>query len=208
MSRRRGFSLIEVIATTAIAASVAATAIAISSRTSDGFGDAQDRMAVLEAIQRERNAHVNRGMETEVLLWCPAVAGGGCTDSGKELVAYRVTLPAAFPPNPARELARFRFDSTLSFETPGSIKALVVDAFARSVDANGDPVNTVLRLRQRSSTATVLFRREGSVVPSFDAPGALVVAPKIVDVGTRATPNPTPQAEPSEVPRARQVALE
>lgn len=208
MARRRGFSLIEVVATTAIVASVAATAIAISSRTSDGFGDGQDRLAVLEAIQRERNAHVNRGMETEVLVWCAAAADGTCADAGKDLVAHRVTLPVSFPPDPTRVLARFHFDSTLSFETPGSIKALVVDAFARSVDPNGDPVNTVLRLRQRSSTATVLFRREGLVVPSFDAPGALVVAPKIADVGTRATPNPTPQADPSQVPRARQVALE
>jgi prepilin-type N-terminal cleavage/methylation domain-containing protein len=207
MVKRRGFSLIEVVATTAIVAAVAATAVSIGSRTSDGFGDQQDRMAILEVIQRERNAHVNRGMENELLVWCPAVAGSGCIDAGDELVAYRVTLPATFPPDPARQLARFRFNTTLSFD--GTVdKALFVDAFARSVDANGDPTNTLLQLEQRSARATILFRREGLVIPSFDAPGALVVAPKINDLGARATPNPTPQSQQTRPPRARQVALE
>jgi prepilin-type N-terminal cleavage/methylation domain-containing protein len=207
MVRRRGFSLLEVVATTAIAAAVAATAVSISSRTSDGFGDQQDRMAILEVIQRERNAHVNRGMETDLLVWCPAVAGSGCVDSGDELVAYRVTLPATFPPDPARQLARFRFNTTVSFEGTAD-RALFVDAFARSVDINGNPTNTLLQLDQRSSRATILFRREGLVIPSFDAPGSLVVAPKINDLGARATPNPTPEAQQSRLPRARQVALE
>jgi prepilin-type N-terminal cleavage/methylation domain-containing protein len=77
MVRRRAFSLIEVVATTAIVATVAGLAVAIGSRTSQGLDDSQIRLHVLDLIQRERNAHVNRGMETELLVLCPAT-GGGC----------------------------------------------------------------------------------------------------------------------------------
>jgi prepilin-type N-terminal cleavage/methylation domain-containing protein len=200
MVRRRAFSLIEVVATTAIVATVAGLAVAIGSRTSQGLDDSQIRLHVLDLIQRERNAHVNRGMETELLVLCPATGG-----SGDELVAYRVNLPAVFPPSPDRELGRHRIDATLAF-APG--QALFVDAYARSVTAIGDPTNVNLTIRQKTTTSSILFRQEGSVLPSFDAPAAIVVAPKISDIGTRTTPNPTPQAVPNRIPRAREVTLE
>ena len=41
-----------------------------------------------------------------------------------------------------------------------------------------------------------------------DAPGAIVVAPKISDLGTRTTPNPTPGVLPNREPHAREVFLE
>lgn len=205
MVRRRAFSLIEVVATTAIVATVAGLAVAVSSRTSQGLDDSQTRLQVLDLIQRERNAHVNRGMETELLVLCPATGGGACAASGDELVAYRVNLPAVFPPPPDRELGRHRIDATLSF-APG--QALFVDAYARSVTAIGDPTNVNLTIRQKTTTSSILFRQEGSVLPSFDAPAAIVVAPKISDIGTRTTPNPTPQAVPNRIPRAREVTLE
>jgi type II secretory pathway pseudopilin PulG len=205
MARRRAFSLIAVVATTAIVATVAAIAVAISSRTSQGLDDHQARQNVLDIIQRERNAHVNRGMETELLVLCPASNGGPCALEGDELVAYRVNIPAPFPPTPDRQLGRVRINATLSF-APG--QALFVDAFARSVSAVGDPTNVNLTIRQKTTTSSILFRQEGTVVPSFDAPAAIVVAPKISDVGTRTTPNPTPQAVPNRIPRAREVALE
>lgn len=205
MARRRAFSLIEVVATTAIVATVAAIAVAISSRTSQGLDDNLTRHNVLDVVQRERNAHVNRGMETELLVLCPATNGGPCALEGDELVAYRVSIPATFPPPPDRQLGRFRFDATLSF-APG--QALFVDAFARSVTGLGDPTNVNLTIQQKTSSASILFRQEGAVVPSFDAPATIVVAPKIDDVGTRTTPNPTPQAVPNRIPRAREVTLE
>jgi len=192
-------------AVTAIVGVAAGLGIAVSARTSQGIDDAQNQFSVLDFIQRERNAHVNRGMETEILVLCTATDGGPCGAGGNELVAYRVTLPVVFPPPPARELARESINASASF-APGP--ALFVDAYARSVNAAGDPFNQLLTVQQRTSTVTILFRQDGSVVPSFDAPAAIVVAPKIADVGTRTTPNPTPQAVPNRLPRARQVFLE
>lgn len=205
MAAPRAFSLIEVVATAAIVGTVAGLAVAISSRTAASLDDSQTRIVVLDYIQRERNAHVNRGMETELLVICPMDDSGTCSGTGTQLVSFRVTKPATFPPPPDRELSRQRFTANLSFAPQG---ALIVDAFARATTFAGDPTNVNLTIQQRASTSTILFRQEGAVVPSFDAPGAIVVAAKISDVGTRTTPNPTPGALPNRLPHAREVQLE
>ncbi len=199
----RAFSLIEVMAVTAIIGVVVAVAVSLSSQTSQGLEDQHNQFSVLDYIQRERNAHVNRGMETEVLIICTA-SGGECAPSGSDLIAYRMARPATLPPPAATELSRQSFGGRLSF----SGQFLIVDAFARSTTAVGDPVVATLTLTQKRNTETIVFRNDGAVVPTFDATAALVVAPKIADIGSRTTPNPTPFGSANGVPRARQVFLE
>lgn len=205
LSRARAFSLLEVMSVTAIVAIVASVAVAMGSRTSTTIQDTQNQFSVLEFIQRERNAHVNRGMDNEVLVVCAASAGGDCRGAGDELVAYRVPLPAAVPPTTGVELARQRFEATISFSGG---PALVVDSYARSVTPTGVPSNVQVNIAQRETAPTIVFRQDGTVLPSFEAPAAIVVAPKITDLGTRTTPNPTPQGRTSRIPRAREVFLE
>lgn len=201
----RAFSLLEVMAVTSIVGIVASIALSLGTDTANNIDDVQNQFAVLDYIQRERNAHVNRGMETEVLVICPSTAGGGCAGSGDQLVAYRAPIPVTFPPTPDKELSRQTFSGTISI-SPG--QALIVDAYARSVDVGTAPATTQIAMVQKKSNPTIIFRPDGAVIPSFDAPAAIVVAPKISDVGTRTTPNPTPEASPSRTPRAREVFLE
>lgn len=193
-------------AVTAVVGVIAAGALGLTARASQVLDDTQNQSSALAFFQRERNAHVNRGMESEILIVCAADGAGPCAASGDTLVAYRVPLPVVFPPDPIRELARQPMTSTAASFLPG--EALFVDAFARSVSPLAAPIDTIVTLRQRSANATILFRDDGTVVPSFDASGAIVVAPRISDLGTRTTPNPTPQAVPNRLPRARQVSLE
>jgi len=191
-------------AVAAIVGVAAGLAMSLGSQTSQSLEDLQNQFSVLDYIQRERNAHVNRGTETEVLIICPATNGGPCAASGNELVAYRMLRPATVPPPPETELSRQEFGGTLSF----SAQVLVVDAFARSTTVVGDPTTTTLAVRQKRHDETIVFRPDGAVVPTFEASAALVVAPKIADLGSRTTPNPTPFGSASGVPRARQVFLE
>ncbi len=190
-------------AVAAIVGVAAGVALGLGSQTAQGLDDQQNQFAVLDYIQRERNAHVNRGMETEVLVICTA-SGGVCAASGNELVAFRKLMLDPLPPPPASELSRQSFSGTLSFV--GGF--LVVDAYARAVNAAGDPTPNTLTMRQKQSNQSILFRADGAVVPTFEATSALVVAPKIADVGARTTPNPTPFGSSSGVPRAREVFLE
>ena len=187
----------------AIIGVAAGLAVGLGSQTAEGLDDQQNQYAVLDYIQRERNAHVNRGMEEEVLVFCTA-AGGACVPAGNELIAFRIDKAAALPPPPASELSRQTFSGSLSFG--GGF--LVVDAYARAVNALGAPTPNTLTLTQKQSNHSILFRADGAVVPTFDATSALVVAPKIADVGARTTPNPTPFGSSSGVPRAREVFLE
>ncbi len=203
--RNRGFSLVEMMAVTAVVGVISAVALGLTARASEALDDTQNQTAALAFIQRERNAHVNRGMENEILIICAATGNGPCAAGGDTLVSYRVPMPVVFPPGPERERERQKLTARVSF-LPG--EALFVDAFARSVNAGAGPTDTLVSLQQRSTTATILFRQDGAVVPSFDASGAIVVAPRITDLGTRTTPSPTPRAVPDRIPRARQVFLE
>jgi len=199
----RGFSLLELAAVAAIVGVAAGIAIGLGSRTAQGLDDQQNQYAVLDYIQRERNAHVNRGMEEEVLVICTAV-GGVCAPSGNELIAFRKTIADPLPPPPASELSRQAFVG--QFQFVGGF--LVVDAYARSVNALGAPTANTMTLTQKQTNQSIVFRADGAVVPTFDATSALVVAPKIADIGARTTPNPTPFGSSSGVPRAREVFLE
>ncbi len=191
-------------AVAAIVGVAAGLAMSLGAQTSQGLEDQQNQFSALDYIQRERNAHVNRGMETEVLIICTA-SGGVCATSGNELISFRMARPATTPPPPATELSRQGFGGTLSFSGGGF---LIVDAFARSTTVVGDPVATTLAMAQKRNSESIVFRPDGAVVPTFDATAALVVAPKIADLGSRATPNPTPFGAASGVLRARQVFLE
>jgi type II secretory pathway pseudopilin PulG len=207
--RVRGFSMVEAIVVGAIAAVVSATAIAITVKTSNDLENAKNRMAILDSLQRERNSHVNRAVELEVVVLCAANGAGPCTGAGGDtLVAYRAPLPAAFPnPVPANELSRTTYDGATITFTPGP--ALFVDAFARSTDATGVPRNCDVQLALAGGTVeSIVFRADGVAVPSFDAPSAIVVTPLVSDMGSRTTPNPTPQARPNTSYRARQVFVE
>lgn len=203
----RAFSLIELVAVVAISAVVSAVAVGLTVRTSQGLNNATAQMAVLEFIQRERNSHVNRAVETDVVVFCSAVGGGDCAGTpGDSIVAYRAPLPVVFPPPPANELGRVSFAGNTFTFAPAP--ALFVDAFARSVDDVGNPRNSVLTLALRGENEDIVFRADGVAVPSFDAQSAVVVAPHVADVGTRTTTNPTPQAVPNTSFRARRVFLE
>lgn len=178
---------------------------AIGTRTADDLADGQTQQDVLDFIQRERNAHVNRGMEGEALVFCPSVAGVCNLAGADELTAHRVAFPTGGVPAPASRIASARFAGN-AFDFAGGV--LVVDAFARSVNDVGVPTPRVLRLVLKGGVEDILFRADGAVVPSFDAPAALVVTPHITDVSARTTPNPTPQAAPTSSFRARRVAME
>jgi hypothetical protein len=193
-----------------VGALITAAAVAISVRTANDLANAQLRLGTLEFVQRERNSHVNRAVEQEVVILCAAAGGGGCVASGDTIVAYRSPIPVVFPPPAANELSRTTFDGAdgaqISF-TPGP--ALFVDAFARSVDLTGVPVDQVMNIVLRGGgTEDIVFRADGVAIPSFEAPSAIEVAPHISDVGSRTTPNPTPQTRPNTSYRARKVFLE
>ena len=204
----RGFTVFELVIVGTIASVVAAAAVAITVKTSDDLNNAQDRMGILDFIQRERNSHVNRAVELEVVVLCAANGAGPCTPAGgNTLVAYRTPAPAVFPAPPGSELARTTFRGTTISFLPAP--ALFVDAFARSVDAGGVPRNTVVNIALRGGTADdIVFRADGVAVPSFDAPANIEVAPLISDLGSRTTPNPTPSAMPNSSYRARKVFVE
>ncbi len=203
----RAFSLIELMAVIGVSAVVSAVAVGVTVRTSQGLNNATAQMGVLEFIQRERNSHVNRAVETDVVVFCSAVGAADCTGAaGDSIVAYRSPLPVVFPPPPANELARVNFGGNRFTFAPAP--ALFVDAFARSVDDVGNPRNSVLTLTLRGDSEDIVFRADGVAVPSFEAPSAVVVAPHVADVGVRTTTNPTPQALPNSSFRARRVFLE
>jgi hypothetical protein len=197
--------------TAAVVAVAAGVALAVTSRTTSDLEDAQTQHSVLDFIQRERNAHVNRGMDEELLVICAARAGtpcaaGGATPADNQLVAYRIGRLDPFPPAADRELSRMGFNSTSFTFTPGP--ALFVDSFARSVAPPDTPRNLELGIRLRGSLQTILFRQDGVALPSFAAPSAIVVAPKLHDLGSRVTPDPTPRLRPARASGARRVFLE
>lgn len=199
--------MIELTVVLTVAAVIGAAAIGLTVRTSENLNNSTAQMGVLEFIQRERNSHVNRAVESDVVVFCSAAGNGPCTGvNGNSIVAYRVPLPVIFPPPPANELGRVTFaGNTFGFApAPG----LFVDAFARSVDDVGAPRNSVLTLTMRGETEDIVFRADGIAVPSFDAPSAVVVAPHVADIGARTTTNPTPQARPNTSFRSRRVFLE
>lgn len=207
--RPRGFTIVEVVVVGAVAAVVAATAAALTVKTSNDLENAQNRLSILEFVQRERNSHVSRAVEQEVVVICAAVGAGPCTAAGGDtLVAYRTPAPPVTFPNPLpAELARARFTGAQITFAPGP--ALFVDAFARSVDAGAVPTNTVLNMMLRGGvTDDILLRLDGVAVPSFEAPSAIEVTPIISDMGARATPNPTPQGRPATTYRSRKVFVE
>jgi prepilin-type N-terminal cleavage/methylation domain-containing protein len=203
----RAFTLIEMMAVAAVAAAVSAVAIGLTVKTSDDLNNVQVKMAVLDFIQRERNSHVNRAVEEEAVIFCAAAGAGVCAANGDTLVAYRVLLPVTLPPPPAAELDRVSFPGSTFTFAPAQV--LVVDALARSTDAIGAPTTTILSLALRGGiTEDIVFRADGVAIPSFDAPSAIVVAPHVADLGSRTTPNPTPQSRPNTTFRARRVFLE
>lgn len=206
---QRGFTVFELVIVGTIAAVVAAAAVAMTVKTSDDLNNAQDRMGVLEFIQRERNSHVNRAVDNEVIVVCAAVGAGPCTDAGGDtLVAYRSPVPpVVFPAPLGSEIARTRFKGiTISFVP---VPALYVDAFARSVDGGGVPRDTVVNMLMRGAVVEdIVFRDDGFAVPSFDAPSNIEVTPLISDIGSRATPNPTPAVQPNTSYPARKVYFE
>lgn len=97
-------------AVTAIVGVAAGLGIAVSARTSQSIDDSQHQFSVLDFVQRERNAHVNRGMETEILVLCTARDGGTCAAGGNELVGYRAQACAMRRPPAA---TAFRAPKTL-----------------------------------------------------------------------------------------------
>jgi prepilin-type N-terminal cleavage/methylation domain-containing protein len=103
----RAFSLIEAMAVTAIVGVAASLGIAVSARTSHSIDDSPRQFSILDFVQQERNAHVNRGMATGVLVLCTATDGGPCAAGGNELVVY-----------PAQACAMRRSTSSHSF--PGA----------------------------------------------------------------------------------------
>ena len=199
--------MVEIMVVTAIIAVVVAAGVSVAVRTADKIDGAQVQGAALDFLQRERNAHVNRGDETEGLLICLATAGGACTGGGgDELVAHRMPFPVGLPAPVGSELARQAFPRSNMTITPGGF--ITVDAFARSVSAAGAPQQTVLRINTRTENGTISFEPNATVIPSFVAPSTVIVAPHAADLGTRATTNPTPQARPNSLFRGRQVLLE
>lgn len=199
--------MVEIMVVTAVIAVVVAVGVSVAVRTADKVAGAQIQGAVLDFVQRERNAHVNRGDETEGLLICLATGGGPCgAGSGDELVAHRMPFPVGLPAPAGSELARQAFPGSTMTITPSTF--LVVDAFARSVSPTGGPQQSVLLINTRSENGTITFEANATVIPSFDAPSTVIVAPHASDLGTRATTNPTPQAMPNSFFRGRQVLLE
>jgi len=197
--------MVEVMSVTAIIGVVASVAVGLSSRTSSGIQDNQNQQSVLDYIQRERHAHVTRGDDREFLVICPST-GTTCGTAGDRLLAFRIKLPEPLTTAPtATLLSSQSFSGSVSFAPQAS---LIVDAHARSLAVSGLPLAVNLRIAQRASTQSVLFREDGVVLPGFDAPGAITVAPRLNDIGARATPNPTPRGTPSGVQRARQAFLE
>ena len=206
-AQARAFTLVEIMVVTAVIAVVVAVGVSVAVRTADMIDGSQVQGAALDFLQRERNAHVNRGDETEGLLICLATAGGACTGaaSGDELVAHRMPFPVGLPAPAGSELARQAFPRSNMTITTGFI---VVDAFARSVSAAGAPLQSVLRIDTRTESGTITLEANATVTPSFDAPSTVIVAPHASDLGQRATTNPTPQALPNSFFRGRQVLLE
>jgi prepilin-type N-terminal cleavage/methylation domain-containing protein len=205
---KRAFTLVEVLMVAVVAAVVGAAAIAVTINTSNDLTNAQHRLGILDFIQRERNSHVNRAVENEIIVLCAASGAALCSGAGGDtMVAYRSPRPAVFPPTGAQpELARTAYPGTQITFTPAP--ALFVDAFARAVDAGGVPRNTVVDLQLRGTNDDIVFRADGVAIPSFDATATIEVTPIVSDLGSRTTPNPTPQSRPNTTYRARKVPVE
>lgn len=199
--------MIEVMVVAAVVGVVSAVGVTIAVRTTDKLDTSRLTTGALDFIQRERNAHVNHGVETDALVICATTGAGACVAglTGDTLVAYRMPYPVTMPPlASAIELDRASFDrANYAFD-----RVLIVDAFARATTLTGAATTARLTLLAPSGNETITFQDTGGVVTSFDAPSAVVVTPHANDVGQRATANPTPQALPVSTFRGRRVLLE
>jgi len=198
--------MVEVMVVAVVVGVASSVGVTLAVRTTARLVTARLSLGTLDFIQRERNAHVNRGVESDALVICATTGAGPCTGgiTGDTLVAYRMPYPVTLPPTRGIELDRTSFDRA-DYELD---RPLMVDAFARATTSTGAATTTQLTLLAPSGNETITFQDSGVVVTSFEAPSAIVVAPHANDIGQRGTSNPTPQAQPVSQFRGRRVLLE